>query len=189
MLGCSGQTEEQLLGEDFSAAPRISCGEFSLPIRRWSELDGKIVYSDETILDRGAPNALSYFWTHESIPHSTLKFLKRTGNKFVIHWEGVCNPMFGEQYNENVPFIIQTEAAFKEITLSATQSDTDSTTLERLSKYLDTADLIQHPMKEIVRNVPVENRFGLIDPLLRWIFRRPDTRRSLQRYSILGFFA
>ncbi|HEX8287618.1 MAG TPA: hypothetical protein VF556_06480 [Pyrinomonadaceae bacterium] len=177
-------TEEQSVGESFLDNAQMSCGEFSLPIRRWTELEGKTVVSDKNNKDIGAPNALSHFWTHELIPYSTLKFGERAENKFVVHWEGVCHPMLDEPYDTNVPFLIQTEAVFKEISVSASQSDTDATTLERLSKYLDTADLIQRPMKEIVRNDPVENRFGMIDPFVRRLFGFPSTRRSVQRYSI-----
>ena len=178
-------TEEQPIDEDlFPQAPRISWGEFSFPMRRWFELEGKIVHSDATNRDPSVPNAFSYFWTHEPIPYSTLKFVKRVGNKFVIHWQGTCNPMLEEPYNKDVPFLIQTEAAFKEISVQASQTDTDATTLERLSKYLDPADFLQHPMKEIVRHDPVENRFGIIAPWLRGLFGCPGTRRSVQRYSI-----
>lgn len=183
------QTEEQTLyeetDEEIFVDPRISWAEFSFPtMRRWFDLEGKTVHSDATNRDPSAQVAFSYFWTHEAILNSTLKFVKRAGNKFVIHWEGTCDPLLGEPYHKDVPFLIQTEAAFKEITVQASQSDTDATTLERLSKYLDPADFIQHPMKEIVRDDPVENRFGIIDPLLRWVFRCPDTKRWVQRYSI-----
>lgn len=183
------QTEEQTIDEgtdeEFFADPRFSWGEFSFPtMRRWFELEGKTIHFDAANSDLSAPHPFSYFETHELIPISTLKFVKRAGNKFVIHWEGVCDPMLSEPYNKNVPFLIQTEAAFKEITVSANQRDTDSTTLERLAKYLDATDFIQHPMKETVHNIPVENRFGIIDPLLRRVFGCPDTRRWVQRYSI-----
>ncbi len=183
------QTEEQTLfketDEECFADPRISWGEFSFPtMRRWSELEGKTIHFDAAKSDPSAPHPFSYFWTHELIPSSTLKFVKRAGNKFVIHWEGVCDPMLGEPYHKNVPFLIQTEATFKEITVRANPKDTDATTLERLSKYLDTSDFIQHPMKETVHNIPVENRFGVIDPLLRWVFGQPDTKQWVQRYSI-----
>jgi len=178
------QTEEQLIDEELFADPRISWAEFSFPIRRWSELEGQTIQFDAARDALTAPHAFSYFETHELIPVSTLKFVKRAGNKFLIHWEGTCDPMFEEPYHKNVPFLIQTEAVFKEISVQAGESDTDATTLERLSKYLDPADFIQHPMKEIVRNDPVENRFGIFDPLLRWVFRSPATRRSVQRYSV-----
>jgi hypothetical protein len=165
-------------------APRMSWGEFNFPtMRRWFDLEGKTVHSDETDSKPGTPHAFSYFDTHEAMPKSTLKFVKRAGNKFVIHWEGTCNPLQEEPYYQDVPFLIETEAIFKEISIQAGKNDTDATTLERLSKYLDPADFIQHPMKEIVRNDPVENRFGIIDPLMRWVFGRPDTIRSVQRYS------
>lgn len=180
------QTEElPELDDLFPQAPRISWGEFSFPtMRRWFDLEGKTVHSDPANNDQGDPVAISYFWTHETIPYSTLKFVKRAENKFLIHWEGKCNPNLGEPYDTDVPFLIETEATFKEISVAATQSDTDATTLERLSKYLDPADFIQHPMKEIIRNDPVENRFGLIDPLLRRVFGFPSTKRSIQRYSV-----
>jgi hypothetical protein len=182
-------TEEQAIYEETDeetlAAPRMSWAEFSFPtMRRWLDLEGKTVQSDPADQDPRALVAISYFETHEVMPSSTLKFVKRAGNKFQIHWEGTCDPMLGEPYDKDVPFLIQTEATFKEISVQASQSDTDATTLERLSKYLDPADFIQHPMKEIVRNDPVENRFGIIDPFLRWLFRCPSTRRSVQRYSV-----
>jgi hypothetical protein len=183
------QTEEKPILEEsddeFFAAPRMSWAEFRFPeMRRWLDLEGKAVHFDAAHRDLGVPPAFSYFWTHELIPYSTLKFVKRVGNKFLIHWEGTCNPMYEEPYYKDVPFLIQTEAVFKEISIQASRSDTDATTLERLSKYLDPADFIQHPMKETVRNVPVENRFGMLDPLLRWIFHYPSTRTHISRYSI-----
>jgi hypothetical protein len=163
----------------------MSWGEFSFPtMHRWLELEGKTIHFDASNDDLSAPHPFSYFWTHELIPSSTLKFGKRIGNKFVIHWEGTCNPFLGEPYNEDVPFLIQTEATFKEISVSGSQSDTDATMFERLSKYLDPADFIQQPMKETVWDDPVENRFGIIDPLLRWVFGCPSTVRTIQRYSI-----
>ena len=184
------QTEEQILfeGTDYETftAPRISWGEFSFPaMRRWSDLEGKTLNSDMVRRTRDVPaGAFSYFWTHEAIPNSTLKFVKRAGNKFVIHWEGICDPLMEEPYHKNVPFLIQTEAVFKQIGISASQSDTDATTLERLSKYLDPADFIQQPIKETVRDFPVENRFGIIDPLLRWVFGGSDKKRVVFRDSI-----
>ena len=185
----SVQTEERAIYEgtddEIFLDPRMSWGEFSFPtMRRWYDLEGKTIHFDEAKSDPKAPHPFSYFWTHELIPRSTLKFVKRAGNKFRIHWEGTCNPMLGGQYDRDVPFLIETEAAFKEISLQASRSDTDATTLERLSKYLDPADLIQHPIKETVRDFPVEKRFGIIDPLLRWVFRRPDTTRVVFRSSI-----
>ncbi len=183
------QTEEQAIfegaEEETIASPRISWGEFSFPdIRRWMDLEGKVVNSEMVNRTLNVPaGAYSYFWTHESILNSTLKFVKRDGNKFVIHWEGTCNPLLSEPYNKDVPFLIQTEAVFKEITVQASQSDTDATTRERLSKYIDPADFIQHPMKETVYNIPVENRFGIFDPWLRRLFHYPDTRQWVQRCS------
>jgi hypothetical protein len=183
------QTEEKAICEgtddETIVDPRMSWGELSFPtMRRWLDLEGKTIHSDATNRDPSAQVAYSYFWTHEAILNSTLKFVKRAGNKFVIHWEGTCNPMLGEPYDKDVPFLIQTEAIFKEISIQASQSDTDATTLERLSKYLDPADFIQHPMKETVRVDPVENRFGIIDPLLRWVFGCPSTRRVVFRSSV-----
>lgn len=184
------QTEEQILfeetGDENFTAPRISWGEFSFPaMRRWFDLEGKILSSDMVSRTPSVPGgAFSYFWTHEAIPNSTLKFVKRSGNKFVIHWQGICDPLMGEPYGKDVPFLIQTEAVFKGISITASQSDTDATTLERLSKYLEPADFIQQPMKETVRDFPVENRFGVTDPLLRWVFGCPDTQRVVFRDSI-----
>jgi hypothetical protein len=184
------QTEDQVIYEETDdetiASPRISWGEFSFPtMRRWMDLEGKVVNSGMVNRTPGvSAGAYSYFWTHEPILNSTLKFVKRAGNKFEIHWEGTCNPLLLEPYNKDVPFLIQTEATFKEITVQANQIDTDTTTRERLSRYLDPADFIQHPMKEVVHNTPVANRFGIFDPLLRWLFRRPSTGRAVQRYSI-----
>jgi hypothetical protein len=183
------QTEEQIIceGTDEEAfiEPRISWGEFSFPtMRRWLDLEGKTLHFDAAVNELSMPHPFSYFDTHEMIPYSTLKFVKRAGNKFQIHWEGTCDPLLQEPYHKDVPFRIQTEAAFKEITVQAGESDTDATTRERLSKYLDPADFIQHPMKETVRYYPVENRFGIIDPLLRWVFGCPDTTRWVERYSV-----
>lgn len=172
------------LADVFPQAPRISWGEFSFPtMRRWSDLEGKIVCCDAD-RDPHSPVAVSYFWTHETVSHSTLKFVKRTNNKFEIYWEGKCNPHLGEPYHTDVPFLIETEAVFEQISLGASQSDTDATTLERLSKYLDPGDFIQHPIKETIREDPVENRFGVLDLALRWLFRCPDTVRTVQRYSV-----
>jgi hypothetical protein len=144
--------------DEYFAAPRISWGEFSFPsMHRWYDLEGKILSSDMVGRTPSVPaGAYSYFSEHEAIPISTLKFVKRSGNKFVIHWEGIL----GEPYQKDVPFLIQTEAVFKGIGIMANQSDTDATTPERLSKYIDPADFIQHPMKETIRDFPVENRFG-----------------------------
>jgi hypothetical protein len=183
------ETEEQAVygepDEETIASPRISWGEFSFPtMRRWIDLEGKIVHSDAANRDRSPQVAFSYFDTHEAILNSTLKFVERAGNKFVIHWEGTCDPLLDEPYNKDVPFRIQTEAVFKEITVQASRSDTDATTRERLSEYLDPADFIQHPMTETVRDIPIENRFGIIDPLLRWVFGLPGTRPWVQRYSV-----
>jgi hypothetical protein len=183
------QTEEQNVyaetDDEFFAAPRMSWAEFSFPtMRRWMGLEGKAVHFDAAHRTPSMTPAFSYFWTHESIPYSTLKFVKRAGNKFLIHWEGTCNPMHEEPYYKDVPFLIQTEAVFKEINIQASPSDTDAAALERLSKYLDPADLIQHPIKETVRNIPVENRFGIFDPLLRWVFHCPSTRPYITRSSI-----
>jgi hypothetical protein len=182
------QTEEKSINEDTDELffdPRLSWGEFSFPtMRRWLELEGKTLHFDAADGDLGAPHPFSYFGTHELIPYSTLNFVKRTGNKFQIHWEGTCHPLLDEPYNKNVPFRIQTEAVFKEITVQASRSDTDATTRERLSKYVDPADFIQHPMTETAREVPVENRFGIIDPLLRRIFGLPETTQWIQRYSV-----
>src|SRR5688572_679060 len=72
------QTEEQPIGEEITAAPRISWGEFSFPLRRWLELEGQTIHSDAANQDPGA-HAFSYFWTHEVIPYSTLKFVKSVG--------------------------------------------------------------------------------------------------------------
>jgi hypothetical protein len=184
------ETEEQVIGEDTDdetfVSPRISWAEFSFPaMRRWFELEGKSVHFDAADSNASAPRPFSYFGTHEAISGSTLKFVERTENKFAIHWAGTCNPLLPEPYNTDVPFLIQTEAVFKEITVQASRSDTDATTRERLSKYLDPADFIQHPMKEVVHNMPVGNRFGIFDPLLRWVFRsNPGTGRWIRRYSI-----
>jgi hypothetical protein len=183
------QTEERTLyeetEEEIFLSPRLSWAEFSFPaMRRWLELEGKTIHFDAADGDLSAPHPFSYFDTHEMIPDSTLKFVKRAGNKFLIHWEGTCDPLLEEPYYKNVPFRIQTEAAFKEINIHAGKSDTDATTLERLSKYLDPADFIQQPMKETVHPEAVENRFGMIDPLLRWVFGRPGTRRRVFRYSV-----
>jgi hypothetical protein len=183
------QTEEKAIYEgtddEIIVDPRMSWGEFSFPtMRRWFELEGKTIHFDESNDDLSAPHPFSYFWTHELIPYSTLKFVKRAGNKFLIHWEGMCDPLLEEPYYKDVPFLIQTEATFKEISIQASQSDTDATTRERLSKYLDPDDFIQHPMKETVRVDPVENRFGIIDPLLRWVFGCPSTRRVVFRSSV-----
>lgn len=183
------QTEEQIIYEgtddELIVDPRISWGEFSFPtMRRWFDLEGKTLHFDKSQKDSSAPHPFSYFDTHELISNSTLKFVKRAGNKFLIHWEGTCDPLQPEPYYKDVPFVIQTEAVFEKIGISASQSDTDATTLERLSKYLDPADFIQHPIKETVRVDPVENRFGIIDPLLRWIFGCPDTTRTVFRSSI-----
>lgn len=185
------QTEEQriIFEEDDHyevTAPRISWGEFSFPtMRRWSDLEQKTLNSDIVGRTPDVPaGALSYFWTHECIPNSTLQFVKRTGNKFVIHWAGICEPQMREPYHKEVPFLIQTEAVFDKISIPASPSDTDATTLERLSKYLDTADLIQHPIKETVRDFPVKNRFGIFSPLLRWVSGRSDTERVVFRDSI-----
>lgn len=177
------QTEEQLLGGEFFVAPRISWDEVSFPLlSRWSDIEGKTVYCDAA--DLRSPHPYSYFETHEVIPSSTLKIGKRVGNKFRIHWEGTCDPMLEEPYDKGVPFIIQTKATFNEISVQASLSDTDTTTQERLSKYLDSDDLIQHPMKEIVRDDLAQNHNGMIDSLSRWILRSPVTRRTVQRYSI-----
>jgi hypothetical protein len=183
------QTEEQTIFEETDdetiIAPRMSWAEFSFPtMRRWFDLEGKTVHFDKSDKNPGASAGFSYFWTHETMPSSTLTFVKRAGGKFEIQWEGTCHPLLEEPYYKNVPFLIQTEAVFQEIGIQASQSDTDATTLERLSQYLDPADFIQHLMKETVRIDPVENRFGIIDPLLRWIFRCPDTRRTVFRSSI-----
>src|SRR5687767_6337015 len=75
------QTEEQTLFEktdkECFADPRISWGEFSFPIMRsWLELEGKTVHFDAANSDPSAPHPFSYFWTHELIPFSTLKFVK-----------------------------------------------------------------------------------------------------------------
>jgi len=174
------QTEEQLI----DAEARISWGEFSFPMRRWLELEGKTIHFDVTRDGLSAPRAFSYFATHELIPYSTLKFVKRVGTKFVIHWEGTCSPLLGEPYQKDVPFRIQTEAAFKEVSVMAGPDDTDATTLALLSKYLDPADFIQHPLKETVRDIPVENRFGIFDLLLRWIFPSSGSRQIRFRYSV-----
>ena len=184
------QTEGQILFEgtddEYFTAPRISWGEFSFPaMRRWFDLEGKVLSSDMVGRTPSVPaGACSYFDTHDAVSNSTLKFVKRSGNKFVIHWEGICDSLMGESYDKGVPFLIQTEAVFKQIGISANQSDTDATTRERLSKYLDPADFIQHPIKETVRDFPVENRFGIIDPLLRWVFGGSDTERVVFRDSI-----
>jgi hypothetical protein len=183
------QTEERTLYEDTDEEtfidPRLSWAEFSFPtMRRWLELEGKTLHFDAANDDLSAPHPFSYFNTHEMISYSTLKFVKRTDNKFLIHWEGTCDPLLEEPYYKDVPFRIQTEAAFKEISVQASKSDTDATTFERLSKYLDPADFIQQPMKETVRVDAVENRFGIIDPLLRWVFGRPGTRRHIFRCSV-----
>lgn len=177
------QTEEQFIGGEFFAAPRISWDEISFPLlSRWLDIEGKTVHCDAA--DPRVPHPCSYFDTHEIIPSSTLKIGERAGHKFRIHWEGTCDPLLEAPYDKDVPFIIQTEATFKEISVQAGRSDTDATTLERLSKYLNPADFIQHPIKEIVRNDPVQNRYGMIGSLRDWIFRSPATRRSVQRYSI-----
>jgi hypothetical protein len=177
------QTEEQPIDEDFFADPRMSCGEFSLPLRRWLDLEGQTVHSAAGN-QPGAPVAFSYFGTHEAIPSSTLKFVKRMGNKFLIHWEGTCEPMFEEPYKKNVPFLIQTEATFKEISVQAIPRDTDATTLERLSKYIDPADFIQHPLEKSDYDDSVENRYGIFEPLLHWFFPR---RRTGSRYRYSRF--
>jgi hypothetical protein len=184
------QTEEQLLFEETDdeiyADPRISWGEFSFPdMRRWTDLEGKSVGSEAGRRDANVPAvASSYFWTHEAIPTSTLQFSKRTGSKFEIRWEGFCNPLWQEPYHKDVPFSIEAEAVFQKITVAAGKSDTDQTARERLAKYVDPSDLVQHPIKELVREDPVENRFGVFDPLLRRIFGLPATRRSVQRSSL-----
>jgi hypothetical protein len=180
----SVQTEERMIDEEYFASPRISWGEFGFEMRRWSELEGKTIHFDAARDDLTVPHAFSYFDTHELIPYSTLKFGKREGNKFVIDWEGTCDPRLGEPYQTNVPFRIRTEAVFKKVSVMANHSDTDATTLERLSKYLDPADFIQHPLEEPAPDIPVEKRFGIFDPLLRWAFRRPAHSRLKYRYSI-----
>jgi hypothetical protein len=52
------QTEELMIDEEYYAEPRLTCGEFSLPIRRWPELEGQIVRSGAA-RGPGAPVALS----------------------------------------------------------------------------------------------------------------------------------
>jgi hypothetical protein len=183
------QTEEKVLFEETDdeiyLSPRISWGEFSFPtMRRWFELEGKSLHFDAARDDLSAPHPFSYFNTHELIPSSTLKFAERAGNKFLIHWEGTCDALWVEPYNKDVPFLIQTEAVFKEISVMASESDTDATTRELLAKYLDPDDFIQHPLKEVAQNVAVENRFGIIEPLLRWVFGSPDTKQMKYRYSL-----
>jgi hypothetical protein len=184
------QTEERAIHEETDDEtildPRMSWGEFSFPaMRRWLDLEGKIISYDATGDGaRGVVRAFSYFATHEAMAESTLHFGERAGNKFVIRWQGTCDPLLEEPYHKNVPFLIQTEAVLQEITVHAAPSDTDATTLERLSKHIDPADLIQRPMKEVVHNVPVKKRFGIFDPLLGRIFRRPGAGRSIHRYSV-----
>lgn len=186
------QTEEQILkipaveesiDDEIFAAPRMSCEFEGFLMRRWLELEGKTVHSD-TAAALPFPAAFSYFEEHERIPDSTLKFVKRSGNKFQIYWAGTCHPRLGEPYETDVPFLIQTEATFKEMSVHVNRKDTDATTLERLSQYLDPADFIQYPMKETVHQIPVENRFGIIDPLLRLVFRGPKTKPYVSRRSL-----
>jgi hypothetical protein len=173
--------DEDPIEEEICAELRLSCEFESYAMRRWSELEGKTVHSD--MADNSQfPAAFSYFETHERIPYSTLRFVKRTGNKFQIHWEGKCNPMFGKPYDRDVPFLIQTEAAFKEISVQVNRRDTDAMVLARLSEYLDPSDFIQHPIKETVRDMPVEYIDSTFEKGLRWLFncpKRVSTRSSI----------
>lgn len=181
----SGAADDPDAGEIY-ADPRMSCEFKIFPMRSWAELEGKTVDSDdaERIGSIRLPSAISYFETHESMPSSLLKFVKRAGNKFQIHWEGRCHPLLGEPYQRDVPFLIEAEAVFKELGVHVGPRDTDETALARLSRHLDPAGFIQRPIKETSRRIPVENRFGLFDSLLRRIFPGSGTRRHISRQSI-----
>jgi hypothetical protein len=173
--------DEDPIEEEMSADLRLSCEFESDPMRRWLELEGKTVHSNMAE-GQQFPAAFSYFETHEYIPYSTLKFVKRTGNKFQIHWEGKCNPVFGEPYNSDVPFLIQTEATFKEISVHVNPRDTEATVLARLSEYLDPSDFIQHPIKEMIVDIPFEYIDSIFEKGLRRLFNCPKcvtTRSSI----------
>lgn len=173
--------DEDPIEEEISAELRLSCEFESDPMRRWLELESKTVHSNMAE-GRQFPSGFSYFETHEYIPYSTLKFVKRMGNKFRIHWEGKCNPVFGEPYNTDVPFLIQTEANFIEISVHVNRRDTDATVLARLSEYLDPSDFIQHPIKETVYDMPLEYIDSIFEKGLRWLFNCP--KRVTTRSSI-----
>jgi hypothetical protein len=50
-----------------------------------------------------------YVFEHHEVWESRIKFLSKRENKLIINWTGKCNIYADDEYDENVPFEINTE--------------------------------------------------------------------------------
>lgn len=48
-----------------------------------------------------------YVFSHNEVYDSVLDFLERDGSRLLIRWNGKCTIRFGEDYGEDIPFVLK----------------------------------------------------------------------------------
>ena len=129
--------------EGYTWHPRLYCEAFSLPVRSWTDLEGRTVRWDSPCDDTGEPHGGLYVFEHEDITDAVLEFRKRTGAVFGFRWAGHANVFFDERYGERVPFLVEGECTFEGIRAAASGLDTPETVRARLAAVTSLADLDQ----------------------------------------------
>ncbi|HEV2708506.1 MAG TPA: hypothetical protein VGV59_21510 [Pyrinomonadaceae bacterium] len=130
--------------------PRASHENLHFPIWRWMEVSGQVVeWSEPHDEESGELNGWFYVFEHEEIPRARLRFMERSGVAFRFEWEGVCNILWDEDYDRDVPFSASGWAKFTGVTVLGSESDTDETLRGRLAAYLDPRDFVQGPLQRV----------------------------------------
>lgn len=114
--------------------PRFTCDTMRFPVRRWTDLSGSSIHFQGPYPYLDNARALSVMNEWDEVPHATLQILNRKEALFNFRLEGVCI------LNEEVPFLIEGQALFKEIQVWGSAEDTVETFTQRLASHIDVSE-------------------------------------------------
>jgi hypothetical protein len=134
--------------DDEMWAPSIYHESLRFPVRNWQALEGQSLTWDSPFdQETGELNGGFYVVEHEAISRATLSIRGRHGKRFHIHWDGLCDVFWDDDFGENVPFAVDAEAEFEGIRVRGSEKDDRESLKARLAQYLDPLGLEQGPVE------------------------------------------
>lgn len=118
-----------------------------LGIRSWKQIEGCCFKWSEACDDQGQSNGSMFVFEHGSLHQGEIRFGKREGREFELFWTGLGDMYCDDEFDERVPFELNTRVRLNEIRVEATEHHTEESIVEMVRKYIDPDEYTIGPFK------------------------------------------
>jgi hypothetical protein len=130
-------TEKEFDGEEWK--PEFDFQQFALPIERWRDLEG---------LTASVEGGTCYVVGHGAVGRTEVRVGKRTGSRFLLTCQGVCDVDWDDEFGQDVPFTLTTRVRFESIRVVGTSDDDDDSLRAFLAAHLRLDGLVEQPCEQ-----------------------------------------